>query len=154
MAKEIVIVSGDPSTKKLVLEPNDTVWVRKGQKVNWSIKDDAKVGCFRIARKSNSNEIFLFVDRPPAHQTTHGGGRVDWFAKNNEIYDYSIFWKINPDDPKEEEKEFDPKLAVMPSLSPDTILLVGALAMTALGIFAMQYWFRRQRRKNSVFGAW
>ena len=155
MATEIVIVSGDPSTEKLVLHPSDTVWVEKGQKVNWSITDDSNVGSFRIKKKKGSKQIFTLLDHPPAHQTRRGGGRVDWLAKDNEVYDYSIFWKLDPNDEKEKEKEFDPKLAVMPSLAPsDMTMLIAGVAMTALGIIAMQFWFRSQRRKKAPLKRW
>jgi len=151
MATTIFILDGNPSTGTLTLDPCDTVPVEKNKHVKWKIKSSAtNVASFRIQKKASSSDIFDSSEQPPSHQTRDGQGKVKFNAGNNDVYDYSIFWKVNPND--KNELEFDPKLAVMPSPGPSNMaMLIAGVAMTALGLIAMQFWFRSQRRRKAAF---
>ena len=143
MSYKISIVHADASTGKLTLEPNDTVYVDKGKRVVWSISETVlNVDSFKIDKKSRSEEIFTFLDRPPHNYTKKGGGTVGWFTRDRAEYEYSIDW-IDTD---ENKHTHDPKISVNPSDDDDYMKVFIGLAVA---LFAAMLTFGFVQRKRS-----
>ena len=111
----ITIITGDPKNGTLELLPdaNSTVIVKKNQMVIWKIDSASNVDSFRIEKKDTSAEIF--DQKPHKKQSKEDSGKVK-STKLQIVYDYNIFWKIKGDKADSDERKFDPKLAINPSI--------------------------------------
>ena len=130
----ITIMQGNLQDSTLILVPSaDSVIVVEGkQKVRWKIAPGSNVGTFRIKKKDTSIGIFSILNPPPKGHTDDGEGKVSGTVDSGDKYYYDIFWKL-PNESKERERRFDPKLAVNSSkAAPSEGLLIGIYAGLSL----------------------
>jgi hypothetical protein len=85
-------------------------FVSGGDRVSWHIRPHSGVANItRILKKSSSPEIF---SNPPQQQGSIWKGDIMSNPTPDTEWVYSIFWKANGSN----EKEFDPKISVLPSI--------------------------------------
>lgn len=151
----ITIVKGDPSTRKLTLNPADAVSVDRWDTVEWIIASSgSNVGSFRIKGKDPTRDIFASSNPPPSRLTTRGSALVKLTAREG-IYEYSIFWTPSFGGG---ELEDDPKIAVDPGsglhdfnfLLKSENLKAAVIGMAAgiLGFFASKFLSENKQEKN------
>ena len=107
--RTIKIMNGDPENGHLILDPDTTVIVKPGWKVEWVIDSSSNVNKFHIKKKPGSSEIFNRNHKPPSRDTTRESGIVGNYKERT--YSYDIKWKIKG---YEKQYTFDPKLAINP----------------------------------------
>ncbi len=85
-------------------------FVSGGDRVTWHIRPHSGVANItRIQKKANSPEIF---SNPPQQQGAIWKGDIMSNPTPNTEWVYSIFWNADGSN----EKEFDPKIFVLPSI--------------------------------------
>ena len=147
MAKHIKILSGDSTSEILELDSSDPIYVDKGEKVTWSIKGSThqtNVASFYIEEKENTEQIFLFLYRPPRNHTKNGGGLVNPFVRDGAEYEYSIHWI----DSQGKNCTHDPKISVKPEpLIKTTIKVIEFLLLSFIGYSTLKTLIKKRNSK-------
>ena len=142
----IQIVSGDPATKQLTLNPAHPVAVEVGDQITWSIASGSNVTRFRIKKKDFWPPPGVIFSRPPSddedvrHNATIRRFPTPWRID----YDYSVFWR--EDTGGGPPYEHDPKITIMPSLDFFAKKNIG-LAIAVVGLVSVALLLATRKKK-------